>query len=56
MDPQAANQLFNCVIQNNRITTADRKLITTFANEIIASNNVGKSWHFRIVSLPGNWL
>jgi site-specific recombinase XerD len=55
LDPQAANQLLNRAIQNNRLTMDDRTLITTFANEIVASNNVGKSRHFKVISLLTNW-
>jgi len=55
LDPQAANIRLNDAVKAKRITVEDRAHITAFANEIVALNNVGKSRHFKIISILVNW-
>jgi hypothetical protein len=55
LDPQAVNNRLIHAVKEKQITVQDRAHITAFANEIVASNNVGKSRHFKIVSILVNW-
>jgi hypothetical protein len=55
LDPQAAHNLLTRAVQEKRITGEDRTYITAFATEIVVSNNVGKSRHFKIISVLVNW-
>jgi hypothetical protein len=55
LDPQVGNNRLNDALKAKRITVEDRAHISTFANEIVALNNVGKSRHFKVISILVNW-
>jgi len=55
LKPDAVENLIKRALKDRLINDTDAKLILQFANELRASNIIGKSRYFKIVSVLVNW-